>query len=50
MLWFTAAGFLPRSALSSKLRLPAFSQWLKLEYTDGDSRVYSIRSQPKQES
>ena len=23
-------------------RLPAFSSWLKLEYTDADSRVYSI--------
>ena len=42
--------FSPEERAVVEQRLPAFGSWLKLEYTDGDSRVYSIRSQSKQES
>jgi hypothetical protein len=31
-------------------RLPAFGSWLKLEYMDPDSRVYSIHRPPREES
>ena len=31
-------------------RLPAFGSWLKLEYMDPDSRVYSIHRPSKEES
>ena len=36
--WFT-----PEERSSLEARLPAFESWLKLEYMDGDSRVYTIR-------
>jgi hypothetical protein len=36
--------FPPEERALVEARLPGFSEWLKLEYLDQDSRVYSIRA------
>ena len=41
--------FPPEERSLVEARLPAFSAWLKLEYLDRDSRVYSIHSPSKEE-
>jgi hypothetical protein len=42
--------FSPEERQVVEERLPAFGSWLKLEYMDADSRVYSIHRPSKEES